>query len=215
MFNFHLRHARGELLFARCWLLGEGETEMTLFHEIARHLGIDLERAGVRCVPYRLGTSIELFLKVAKDFGIRWCVLTDNDSQGKPDQIHVKNNTEPSMLAQALHVMAEGDIEHHLCNSGFGGLYQAVYDAHPQLHSPPQPPPPCPSCGAAQKPRPRLSASTSDPEYWPQLLKVVKNVLDKPGTALNAVQEISSGRARVPPLLRKVIEDAVALAGGV
>jgi putative ATP-dependent endonuclease of OLD family len=23
-FNFHIRHARGELLFARCWILGEG-----------------------------------------------------------------------------------------------------------------------------------------------------------------------------------------------
>ncbi len=55
MFDFHIRLARGELLFARCWLLGEGETEIILFHEIARHLSVDLERAGVRCVPHRLG----------------------------------------------------------------------------------------------------------------------------------------------------------------
>ena len=159
MFDFHIRHARGELLFARCWLLGEGETEVTLFHEIARHLGIDLERAGVRCVPYRLGSSIELFLKVAKDLGIRWCALTDNDQQGQKDQQHVTTHTLPADLPAALHAMPEKDIETHLCAAGFGSVYQAIYDRHPQLHLPPSPPPPCSACGAAQKSRPRVTAA--------------------------------------------------------
>jgi putative ATP-dependent endonuclease of the OLD family len=215
MFDFHIRRARGELLFARCWLLGEGETEITLFHEIARHLKIDLERAGVRCVPHRLGASVELFLKVAKDFGIRCCVLTDNDQQGKADQKHVKNNFHPSELPDVLHVMPEGDIEHYLCNAGFGSVYQAVYDGHPQLHSPPPPAAQCPSCGKAQKSRPSVTAAVGDPEYWPQILKVAKNVLDKPGLALRVIEEIRGGHVPVPSLLETAIRSAVTLAGGV
>lgn len=195
MFDFHIRHARGELLFARCWLLGEGETEVTLFHEIARHLGIDLERAGVRCVPYRLGASIELFLKVAKDLGIRWCVLTDNDLQGKTDGGHVTTYTPASDLTAVLHAMPENDIEAHLCAAGFGSVYEAYLT--PQN-------------------RTVVTVQPGHPDYWGQVLKAIKNVRGyKPAGALEVVRLIQAGTTPVPPLLEKAIRKAVELAGGV
>lgn len=212
MFDFHIRRTRGELLFARCWLLGEGETEVTLFHEVAKHLGIDLERAGVRCIPYRMGASIELFLKVARDFGIRCCALTDNDGQGKADQKHAAKYIDAALLQDALHVMQENDMEHHLCMTGFGDVYQAIYDAHPHLHSPPPPDPPCPACGKTSKPRPQVTVRRGEDDYWPQTLKVIKNVLIKPEAALAVVQKIQEGR-QVPPLLKAAITKAVELAG--
>lgn len=195
MFDFHIRRARGELLFARCWLLGEGETELTLFHEIARHLKIDLERAGVRCVPYRMGASIELFLKVAKDFGIRWCALTDNDQQGLADQNHLKNYTAPADFADACHVMTEEDIESHLCAAGFGAVYTAYLT--PQTVT-------------------SVTVAAGHADYWKQVLKAIKNSkgYSKPAAALQVVQMISGG-APVPPLIETVIRKAVALAGGV
>lgn len=196
MFDFHIRHGRGELLFARCWLLAEGETELTLFHEIARHLGIDLERAGVRCIPYRLGASIELFLKVGKDFGIRWCALTDNDSQGLADQTHLENYTPPAELADARHVMLQDDVESYLCDEGFGGIYEGYLTAQT---------------------RQQVSVQPGHPDYWKQVLKAIKNAksFSKPGAALQVVGEIVSGKAAIPPLLEAVIRKAVARAGGV
>ncbi|MGE3424947.1 MAG: ATP-dependent endonuclease [Dehalococcoidia bacterium] len=195
MFDFHIRHARGELLFARCWLLGEGETEVTLFQEIARHLGIDLERAGVRCVSYRLGASIELFLKVAKDLGIRWCALTDNDQQGQKDQQHVKAYTPPAELPAVLHAMPESDIESHLCSSGFGAVYEAYLT--PQL-------------------RTGVTVASGHADYWPQVLKAIRNVRGyKPAAALEVTRQIQEGAMPVPPLLEKVIRESVTLAGGV
>jgi len=193
MFDFHIRHARGELLFARCWLLVEGETEVTLLHEIARHLDLDLERAGVRCVPYRFGASIELFLKVAKDLGIRWCALTDNDQQGKADQQHVKNYSDPGQLADVLHAMADDDIEGHLCAAGFGNIYEAYLS--PQTQG-------------------RVTVAKGDPQYWPQVLKAIKTPLVKPAAALAVAHEIRAGKP-VPPLLETTIRKAIALAGGV
>lgn len=195
MFDFHIRHARGELLFARCWLLVEGETEVTLFHEVARLLCIDLERAGVRCVPYRFGASIELFLKVAKDMGIRWCALTDNDAQGQDDQAHVTNYTPATSLADALHVMPEPDMETHLCAAGFGVIYEAFLT--PQR-------------------RTQLSVGSNHADYWPQVLRAIKSVRGfKTAAALQVAQQIESGNIPAPPLLETAIRKSVELAGGV
>lgn len=52
-FNYHIRQARGELLFARCWLLLEGETETWVYAAAARAMGENLHREGVRLVEYR------------------------------------------------------------------------------------------------------------------------------------------------------------------
>lgn len=195
MFDFHVRHARGELLFARCWLLGEGETEITLFHEIARHIGIDLERAGVRCIPYRMGASIELFLKVARDFGIRCCALTDNDGQGQADQTHLRNYIPVADHGNAIHVMPEEDIEGHLCTQNFGAVYQAYLTPQTQT---------------------QVDVQPSHSDYWKQVLKAIKNAkgFKKPSAALEVVQRIHSGAA-VPPLIQTAIQQAVSLAGGV
>ena len=196
MFDFHIRYARGELLFARCWLLGEGETEITLFHEIARHLGIDLERAGVRCIPYRMGASIELFLKVARDFGIRCCALTDNDSQGKADQVHLRKFTPTADEAKAIHVMPEDDVEGHLCTEGFGAIYEAYLTPQTQV---------------------RVTVQQGHPDYWKQVLTAIDKAkgFKKPNAALEVVQKIQSAAVPVPSLIQTALQGAVALAGGV
>src|SRR6266576_2506344 len=63
-FTYHIKRTRGELLFARCWLLCEGETEVSVLVEAARLLDLDLERFGVRCVEYSQA-DVEAFAKVA------------------------------------------------------------------------------------------------------------------------------------------------------
>lgn len=83
-FDFLVRRTRGELFFARCWLLGEGETEAILFSGVAEVLGIDLEQVGVRCVEYRQG-DISYFLDAANALGIAWHCFTDGDGQGLSD----------------------------------------------------------------------------------------------------------------------------------
>lgn len=195
MFDFHIRHARGELLFARCWLLGEGETEVTLFHEIARHLNLDLERAGVRCVPYRLGGSIELFLKVASDLGIQWCALTDNDGQGQVDQAHLTRYTPATRLADAVHVMPEPDMETHLCAAGFGAIYESFLTPERQK---------------------QVWVAKGHADYWQQVLKAIKSVRNvKTSGALQVAQAIESGSTPVPILLETAIRKSLELAGDV
>lgn len=190
--NFHIRLARGELLFARCWLLVEGETEITLLPEIARHLGINLEQAGVRCVPHR-HAGIEIFLKVARELGISWCVLADNDRQGKADQGHARSYSESADLTALLHVIPEDDIESHLCAAGFGSVYEAYLSD--QVAS-------------------RVTVDKGEPGYWSEVLKAVKNIMSKPAATIEVANMIREKAAPVPPLLETVIKKAVTLAGG-
>lgn len=189
-FNYHIRYGRGELLFAKCWLLVEGETEVTLLPEIARHLGIDLEQWGVRCVPHR-NASIELYLKVARDLGIQWCVLADDDRQGQKDQQHVRSYTDSKDMNEVLHIMPEKDIEEHLCAHGFGNIYEAYLS--PQTHS-------------------QVTVPGIDPQYWPQVLNAVKKPLVKPAAALEVANQIREDSKPVPPCLETTVRKAVEIA---
>jgi putative ATP-dependent endonuclease of OLD family len=125
-FEYHVRQTRGELLFARCWVLVEGETEVTLLTEIARHLSMDLARYGVRVVPYRNGANISLFLSAARDLGIAWCVLPDNDEQQAKHDLKKIRAALPAAAAidDHLHLMDEKDIEAHLCANGFRDIFE-------------------------------------------------------------------------------------------
>lgn len=179
MFNFHIRLARGELLFARCWLLGEGETEVTLLQGIAAHLGIDLERAGVRCVAYQ-SAKLALYLKVARDFGIAWTAVLDNDPQGAKDQ----NDALPFCSAQGTACMLpQGNMEQFLCNNGFEAIYEA---AIPQTRRPP----------------------TTDPDYLTKLASCLPN-RRKTELAVRVVDEIAQGNFQVPQFLEQVLNTAV------
>lgn len=130
-FNYHIRQARGELLFARCWILGEGETEGTIIPECARILGKDLERAGIRFVTYQSGISLETCLRVANGMGIQWVVLADNDIQGASDHQAVRRQLNGRPEASVFFVMPEANIEQHICVKGFSDVYYKLLSAQP------------------------------------------------------------------------------------
>ncbi len=77
-FNYQVRRNRGELLFARSWLLVEGETESWIYPGAARALNIDLSRTGVRLVEYSQ-TDVGVIAKVANALGIPWFCVADDD----------------------------------------------------------------------------------------------------------------------------------------
>jgi putative ATP-dependent endonuclease of OLD family len=78
---YHVRAKRGALLFARCWVLVEGETDFSLVPEFAQILGHDLDLCGVSCVEFSQCWPTPL-IKVAKDLGIEWHLLADGDAAG-------------------------------------------------------------------------------------------------------------------------------------
>lgn len=190
-FNFHIRHARGELLFARCWVLGEGETELTLIPELARCLDQDLEAMGVRCIAYR-HADIALYLKTAEALGIQWIAVCDNDGQGMQDQKKVRDALNNRLESDTLFTMPESDIEQHLCTEGFGAVYESLLTPQTRTH---------------------VTVTKSDPTYWAQVTKAVQRY--KTAAIPQIVALIQAGQVQVPALFTRAIHEAIKLAEGV
>jgi len=188
--DFHLQNDRGELLFARCWLLGEGESEYWVFKEAADILGYDLDRLGVRIVNTRY-SGVEVLVKVANELGIGWCFVGDGDEQGMKDAAVCKKYLKEQDQTERICVLPQQNIEVILCASGFGHIYEA--------HISPQK-------------KDRITATKGSPDYWVQVVSAQPNK-DKPARIREAMAEMrAGGPMAVPTILKSVIEAAIKIA---
>ena len=170
-FNYHIRHERGKLLFARCWILGEGEKEVTLISELARIRKKNLEKNGICCIDYRQ-SDISLFIKVADAMGIHWIAIHDSDSQGLSDQvkIYAALNGRREQRTSIFHYGRE-NIEIHLCVNGFAST---IYEEFLTKES-----------------RRKITVGKTDPEYNKQLTKAVEK--HKIEAVHDVIEKIQSG----------------------
>ena len=191
-FNYHVRHARGELLFARCWLLVEGETEIWVYSAAARALGINLHREGVRLVEYRQ-SDVGMFVKIADALGIAWyCVGDDDDKQRAKTERRLK-----SVGPQARHdppwVFPYRDIETHLLENH----YSSVYDEYMPKQN-----------------RDRIITQPADPNYWQEYAKHLPARAKTQAATEVAIAIEARGESGVSREIRGVVQEAVRLAGG-
>ena len=120
---FHVRMIRPSALFARCWLLVEGETEVWILNEIANILGLNLSCNGVQLIEFAQ-CGLNPLIKLAQQLGISYHVLTDGDEAGRHYAQTVREFAGGASLADHLSVMPHVDIEHYLYTSGFANVYQ-------------------------------------------------------------------------------------------
>ena len=121
-FNYHIRQARGELLFARCWLLVEGETESWVYPAAARALDLNLHREGVRVVEFRQ-SDVGMLTKTANALGIPWYCVGDDDANRANDEPKLKQNLGGAEEVDRF-VFPYPDIEQHLKANGYANVYQ-------------------------------------------------------------------------------------------
>lgn len=121
--TFHIHHNRSLALFARTWILVEGETEVWILSELAQILGINLTIEGIRIVEFAQ-SGLRPLIKYAKAMGIEWYVLTDGDDAGKKYSETVKamleENESPS---NRLTTLPRTDIEHFFYSHGFEDVF--------------------------------------------------------------------------------------------
>ncbi|MEJ1267689.1 TOPRIM nucleotidyl transferase/hydrolase domain-containing protein [Pantoea ananatis] len=80
--GFHIEVNRPSALFARCWLLVEGETEVWIINEMARQCGFHFAAEGIKVIEFAQ-SGLKPLLKFARRMGIARHVLTDGDMAGK------------------------------------------------------------------------------------------------------------------------------------
>ncbi|ALP41070.1 DUF2813 domain-containing protein [Aeromonas schubertii] len=120
---FHVRINRPMSLFARCWLLVEGESEIWLLSELAQICGYSLRAEGVRIIEFAQCGQTPL-IKIARDFGIEWHLLADGDEAGVKYANSVRGQLKGERERDRLTLLPAADIEHYLYQHGFESVYR-------------------------------------------------------------------------------------------
>jgi putative ATP-dependent endonuclease of OLD family len=182
--TYHLRARRGQAMFARCWLLVEGESEAWLLPELARLCGYELAQEGVALVEFAqsgLGPAI----RTAVGLGIEWHVLTDGDEAGEIYLALAQSLAGPDPLELRATALHEPDLELFLWHHGYSDIYRRL--ANPRAWT------------AAMSPR--------------RIIRKAIEKGSKPMLALEVLSAIAErGEEGVPAPLRQLIETCVTLA---
>lgn len=120
---FHVRINRPMSLFARTWLLVEGETEVWVLSTIASLLGISLQCDGIRIIEFAQ-CGLTPLMKLASQLGIEFHVLTDGDEAGQKYANSVRSRVKARELAKHLTIMPHIDIEHYIYSLGYEDVFK-------------------------------------------------------------------------------------------
>ena len=126
---FHVLYRRPTALFARCWLLVEGETEVWLLRELAEQSGYHLSSEGIQLLEFAQ-CGLKPLIHYANKMGIRWYVITDGDMAGKKYAETVQSQCATGEnLNDYITVLPARDIENFLFKHGFSHVYKlAAYN---------------------------------------------------------------------------------------
>lgn len=184
--GFHIRVNRPSALFARCWLLVEGETEVWIINELARQCGYHFAAEGVKVIEFAQA-GLKPLLKFAARMGIAWHVLTDGDDAGNKYAATARSQLAPHDNSDHyLTQLPARDMEHYLFSAGFKAVYLQM--AHLPLN-------------AAMSPR-RIITKALQHASKPELAIAVATVAAE------------RGEQAMPPLMRQMFSRVMWLARG-
>lgn len=116
-------NTRGELLFSSALVLCEGITEEQALPIFFReYFGMEPVFCGVNIIGIG-GQNYKSFLKLIKDFGIKWFIFSDGETKTvKTVKKAVKIMTDSNDLPNVVILENEEDYERHLIASGCGAM---------------------------------------------------------------------------------------------
>ncbi|EGN5350219.1 ATP-dependent endonuclease [Salmonella enterica] len=184
---FHIRFNRASSLFARCWLLVEGETETWVINELARQCGHHFDAEGIKVIEFAQ-SGLKPLVKFARRMGIEWYVLVDGDEAGKKYAATVRSllNNDREEEREHLTALPALDMEHFMYRQGFADVFHRVAQLPPNV-----------------------------PMNTRKIITKAIHRSSKPDLAIEVAMEAGRrGIDAVPPLFRKMFSRVVWLARG-
>ena len=189
--RYHVLDARGNLFFARCWLLVEGESDRMIFERCAMAYGYDVMSHGVHCIEYSQ-SNLSTLLKLANQLGIEWLVVADGDSKGNEFVNYARKCLEGRDEGGCICRLPHGNLELFLCMEGYGSFYE---DSIPSTS------------------KPTLPLDVKSPDYWKSVLEQLGQKSPKTRIAARIAEQIKS-KKDVPSPICNILDRLVSITGG-
>ena len=190
--NYHVHSTRGSLLFSRCWLLVEGESDWLVLSECAGILGYDLVSEGISLVTFAQA-GVGPFIKAANQLGIEWLVVADDDQAGNKSIRTSKQHIGQRPESEHIHRLEHGTLEEYLCMEDYGHIFEQNMSSQ-KINT--------------------VIADKGTPEYWKQVIEAQPQK-SKPSNAVAVIEEMRNrGEEGIPTQLRSIVECAIRIAEG-
>lgn len=114
------RRMRGEIFFAKGWLIVEGQTDFMIVHAIACVLNHDLDKYGISVIDAQNNGNPSYFARLAHALNIPWQAVFDGDPAGNNYVKKIKDlGFEDIRINERCHTHEAGNLEHQLIADGF------------------------------------------------------------------------------------------------
>jgi len=184
----YAKRIRGEVLFARGWILCEGQSEYLLIRYFAELLSLSLDSGGITVIDFQNNGSIGAFVGLTRVFEIPWIMFCDNDRAGQKfvREAEARGLTQAERM-ELIRLIPEGmDFETFLSHNGFAQEYAAILNEREM----------------------KTTKNVGDGEYEDKLAEFVKK--DKIGATRMLIQKLQASNTtvgRVPVFFKTLIQD--------
>ncbi|WP_417766732.1 ATP-dependent nuclease [Stappia sp.] len=121
------RRIRGEIFFARRWLLVEGQSDYHLAHGIAKGLGYDLDEHGVAVIDFQNCGNPEIFAVLARALHYPWLIVVDGDPAGQRYLTKIAGRSfSPQEMDRRAFSLPAGYLEQQLVADGLQAELKAI-----------------------------------------------------------------------------------------
>lgn len=126
--SFLGRRVRGEIFFAREWILVEGVSEYLLLHAIGKAFDYELDQHGISVIDFQNNGNAGIYPALADAFGIPWQMAIDGDAES--DKFHAqlsKRGYVPDDFKNHVSTLSKpNDLEDQLLADGHEALLREV-----------------------------------------------------------------------------------------
>jgi putative ATP-dependent endonuclease of the OLD family len=184
----YAKRIRGEILFAKGWILCEGQCEYMLIREFSEMKKKPLDNYGISVIDFKNNGSAGAFVSLARAFQIPWVMLCDNDDAGKGYVEEVrKKGVDQAALKEMVYILPEDgmDLELYLTKNGFDQNYLQILQDSGKT----------------------ISTKAGDPGYFNEIAERVRERKTENVIALiQKMREFQMDEKNVPDLITNVID---------
>ena len=122
------RRIRGEIFFARRWVMVEGPSEYLLLKALGESYEYDLDQHGVAAIDFQNNGNAGIYPALAEAFNIPWYMITDGDSESeKFRQQLLKRGFSSDDLSEHFETLPQpNDLEDQLIADGHEVLLRKI-----------------------------------------------------------------------------------------